>query len=133
MTAAWLTWRINRFEVVFVLAVAALLGISTWIIADQIRGLGLTEAACWPRTENGDYATPACDRMMETYWSVEAQGGLVRVALTVAPALLGAGAHALGSAGINSIADALRLRITEVVRVGDDVRIDARVVRAEED
>ena len=51
----------------------------------------------------------------------------------VAPALLGAGAHALGSAGINSIADALRLRITEVVRVGDDVRIDARVVRAEED
>lgn len=51
----------------------------------------------------------------------------------VAPALLGAGAHALGSAGINSIADALRLRITEVARVGDDVRIDARVGRAEED
>ena len=51
----------------------------------------------------------------------------------VAPALLGAGAHALGAAGINSIADALRLQITEVARVGDDVRIDARVVRAEED
>lgn len=51
----------------------------------------------------------------------------------VAPALLGAGASALGSAGINSIADALRLRITEVARVGDDVRIDARVLRAEED
>ncbi len=51
----------------------------------------------------------------------------------VAPALLGSGASALGSAGINSIADALRLQITEVARVGDDVRIDARVVRAEED
>lgn len=50
----------------------------------------------------------------------------------VAPALLGAGAQALGSAGINSIADALRLTVTEVVRVGDDVRIDARVVRAQE-
>lgn len=50
----------------------------------------------------------------------------------VAPALLGAGAQALGYAGINSIAEALRLTVTEVVRVGDDVRIDARVVRAEE-
>jgi diaminohydroxyphosphoribosylaminopyrimidine deaminase/5-amino-6-(5-phosphoribosylamino)uracil reductase len=50
----------------------------------------------------------------------------------VAPALLGAGAQALGYAGINSIAEALRLQVTEVARVGDDVRIDARVVRAEE-
>ncbi len=88
-TSTWLTWRINRFEILFVLAVAALLGVSTWVIADQIRGLGLSDAACWPRTEDGDYATRACDRMMELYWGVEAQGGLVRVALTVAPALLG--------------------------------------------
>jgi diaminohydroxyphosphoribosylaminopyrimidine deaminase/5-amino-6-(5-phosphoribosylamino)uracil reductase len=51
----------------------------------------------------------------------------------VAPALLGAGAHALGSVGINSIADALRLQITDVTRVGDDVRIDARTVRADEE
>lgn len=51
----------------------------------------------------------------------------------VAPALLGAGPHALASAGINSIADALRLQVTDVARVGDDVRIDARVVRAPEE
>lgn len=51
----------------------------------------------------------------------------------VAPALLGAGANALGSVGINSIADALRLRITDVTRVGDDVRIDARTLRADEE
>jgi hypothetical protein len=89
VTATWLTWRIHRFEILFVIAVAALLGVSAWIIADQIRGLGLTEAACWPRTEHGEYATPACSRMMDAYWGVESQGALVRVGLTVAPGLLG--------------------------------------------
>ncbi len=51
----------------------------------------------------------------------------------VAPALLGAGPAALADAGMSTIADALRLRVTEVVVVGDDVRIDARVVRASEE
>jgi diaminohydroxyphosphoribosylaminopyrimidine deaminase/5-amino-6-(5-phosphoribosylamino)uracil reductase len=51
----------------------------------------------------------------------------------VAPALLGAGPTALADAGMTTITDALRLMITDVERVGDDVRIDARVVRAEEE
>ena len=50
----------------------------------------------------------------------------------VAPALLGAGASALADAGMSTISEALRLAVTDVVRVGDDVRIDARVVRAGE-
>jgi diaminohydroxyphosphoribosylaminopyrimidine deaminase/5-amino-6-(5-phosphoribosylamino)uracil reductase len=50
----------------------------------------------------------------------------------VAPALLGAGAHALGDAGMSTIAEALRLQVVDVARVGSDVRIDARVVRDEE-
>jgi diaminohydroxyphosphoribosylaminopyrimidine deaminase/5-amino-6-(5-phosphoribosylamino)uracil reductase len=49
-----------------------------------------------------------------------------------APALLGAGAHALGDAGMSTIAEALRLQVVDVARVGADVRIDARVVRDEE-
>jgi diaminohydroxyphosphoribosylaminopyrimidine deaminase/5-amino-6-(5-phosphoribosylamino)uracil reductase len=51
----------------------------------------------------------------------------------VAPALLGAGPAALGDAGMSTIADALRLQVTDVARVGDDVRIDARVGRAPEE
>lgn len=89
MRATWLTWRIHRFEILFVLALAALLGVSAWILADQIRGIGLSDELCWPRGEEGGYATAACDRMMETYWGVESQGGLVRIALTIAPGLLG--------------------------------------------
>ncbi|HET7900354.1 MAG TPA: bifunctional diaminohydroxyphosphoribosylaminopyrimidine deaminase/5-amino-6-(5-phosphoribosylamino)uracil reductase RibD [Candidatus Nanopelagicales bacterium] len=46
-----------------------------------------------------------------------------------APALLGAGRAALDDAGMESIAQALRLDVVDVVRVGDDVRIDARVRR----
>ncbi|MBI1377459.1 MAG: bifunctional diaminohydroxyphosphoribosylaminopyrimidine deaminase/5-amino-6-(5-phosphoribosylamino)uracil reductase RibD [Frankiales bacterium] len=51
----------------------------------------------------------------------------------VAPALLGAGQPALADAGMSTITDALRLQVRDVARVGDDVRIDARVVRAQED
>jgi diaminohydroxyphosphoribosylaminopyrimidine deaminase/5-amino-6-(5-phosphoribosylamino)uracil reductase len=48
----------------------------------------------------------------------------------VAPALLGAGAGALAEAGMSTIAEALRLEVTDVALVGADVRIDARVLRA---
>jgi diaminohydroxyphosphoribosylaminopyrimidine deaminase/5-amino-6-(5-phosphoribosylamino)uracil reductase len=48
----------------------------------------------------------------------------------VAPALLGAGPAALGDAGMSTISEALRLTVTDVTRVGADVRIDARVPRA---
>jgi diaminohydroxyphosphoribosylaminopyrimidine deaminase/5-amino-6-(5-phosphoribosylamino)uracil reductase len=50
----------------------------------------------------------------------------------VAPALLGSGPAALGDAGMSTITDALRLQVAGVSLVGGDVRIDARVLRAEE-
>jgi diaminohydroxyphosphoribosylaminopyrimidine deaminase/5-amino-6-(5-phosphoribosylamino)uracil reductase len=60
-----------------------------------------------------------------------AAAGLVdRVVGYVAPALLGAGAPALGDAGITTIAGALRLRVDDVRLIGDDVRIIARPVVA---
>jgi len=46
-----------------------------------------------------------------------------------APALLGAGRSALDDAGMESVAQALRLDVVDVARVGGDVRIDARVRR----
>jgi diaminohydroxyphosphoribosylaminopyrimidine deaminase/5-amino-6-(5-phosphoribosylamino)uracil reductase len=53
--------------------------------------------------------------------------GLVdRVVAYVAPALLGAGHGAVGDLGVGTIADAVRLRLCEVVRVGDDVRLTLR-------
>jgi diaminohydroxyphosphoribosylaminopyrimidine deaminase/5-amino-6-(5-phosphoribosylamino)uracil reductase len=54
------------------------------------------------------------------------RAGLVdEVIVYLAPALLGAGSSAIGDIGIDSIADVLRLDISEVVLVGSDVRITA--------
>ncbi|MCF2529127.1 bifunctional diaminohydroxyphosphoribosylaminopyrimidine deaminase/5-amino-6-(5-phosphoribosylamino)uracil reductase RibD [Yinghuangia soli] len=62
-----------------------------------------------------------------------AAAGLVdKVVGYLAPALLGAGPAALGSAGISTIADALRLSVHEVVageRLGGDIRITAYPAR----
>jgi diaminohydroxyphosphoribosylaminopyrimidine deaminase/5-amino-6-(5-phosphoribosylamino)uracil reductase len=53
--------------------------------------------------------------------------GLVdRVVGYVAPALLGAGAAALGDMGVGTIDDAVRLHLTDVTRLGEDVRLDLR-------
>jgi diaminohydroxyphosphoribosylaminopyrimidine deaminase/5-amino-6-(5-phosphoribosylamino)uracil reductase len=50
--------------------------------------------------------------------------GLVdRVVGYVAPALLGSGPAALQDTGIGTIADAVRLQLVDVTRVGDDVRV----------
>jgi diaminohydroxyphosphoribosylaminopyrimidine deaminase/5-amino-6-(5-phosphoribosylamino)uracil reductase len=53
--------------------------------------------------------------------------GLVdRVIGYVAPALLGAGPPAIGDLGVGTIAEAVRFRLCEAVRVGDDVRLTMR-------
>ncbi|MFD3543323.1 bifunctional diaminohydroxyphosphoribosylaminopyrimidine deaminase/5-amino-6-(5-phosphoribosylamino)uracil reductase RibD [Streptomyces sp. NPDC058662] len=54
-----------------------------------------------------------------------AAGAVDRVVGYLAPVLLGAGPAALADAGIATLTDALRLRITESVRIGTDIRITA--------
>lgn len=54
------------------------------------------------------------------------RAGLVdRVVGYLAPALLGAGPAALADAGVGTVADTLRLRLVDVARVGDDLRLTA--------
>ena len=55
------------------------------------------------------------------------RAGLVdRVVGYVAPALLGAGPPALGDAGVGTVEQAVRLRLDDVARLGDDVRLVLR-------
>ncbi|MFI6053761.1 bifunctional diaminohydroxyphosphoribosylaminopyrimidine deaminase/5-amino-6-(5-phosphoribosylamino)uracil reductase RibD [Streptomyces violascens] len=54
-----------------------------------------------------------------------AAGAVDKVVGYLAPALLGAGPAALAGAGISTITEALRLDITETVRIGPDLRITA--------
>jgi len=56
--------------------------------------------------------------------------GLVdRVVAYVAPILLGDGPPALGHAGVGTITDARRLRIDDVTRIGEDLRLTMRPVQ----
>lgn len=52
-------------------------------------------------------------------------GAVDQVVGYLAPVLLGAGPNALADAGITTITEALRLDITETVRIGPDLRITA--------
>ena len=54
-------------------------------------------------------------------------GRIDEVVAYVAPALLGAGTPALNGSGIGTIADAVRLDLTDVTQVGDDLRMTAHV------
>ncbi len=54
-----------------------------------------------------------------------AAGKVDKVVGYLAPVLLGAGPAALGDAGITTIAQALRLEVTETVPIGPDLRITA--------
>ncbi|MEU8620290.1 bifunctional diaminohydroxyphosphoribosylaminopyrimidine deaminase/5-amino-6-(5-phosphoribosylamino)uracil reductase RibD [Streptomyces sp. NPDC048623] len=54
-----------------------------------------------------------------------AAGAVDQVVGYLAPVLLGAGPNALAAAGITTIAEALRLDVTETVRIGSDLRITA--------
>ncbi|MDT9685945.1 bifunctional diaminohydroxyphosphoribosylaminopyrimidine deaminase/5-amino-6-(5-phosphoribosylamino)uracil reductase RibD [Streptomyces sp. TRM76323] len=55
-----------------------------------------------------------------------AEGAVDEVVGYLAPVLLGAGPAALGDAGITTVADALRLRVTDTTRIGPDLRVTAR-------
>ncbi|MFB7559303.1 bifunctional diaminohydroxyphosphoribosylaminopyrimidine deaminase/5-amino-6-(5-phosphoribosylamino)uracil reductase RibD [Streptomyces brevispora] len=54
-----------------------------------------------------------------------AAGAVDRIVGYIAPVLLGAGPAALADAGISTITQALRLHVTETVRIGPDLRITA--------
>ena len=56
-----------------------------------------------------------------------AAGAVDQVVGYLAPTLLGAGPAVLGDAGVHTLAQAVRLSVTEVVRLGPDLRITATV------
>ncbi|MDX3077161.1 bifunctional diaminohydroxyphosphoribosylaminopyrimidine deaminase/5-amino-6-(5-phosphoribosylamino)uracil reductase RibD [Streptomyces sp. NPDC088354] len=61
-----------------------------------------------------------------------AAGAIDKVVGYLAPVLLGAGAAALGDAGITTISQALRLDVAETEHIGPDLRITAYPSRIEE-
>jgi hypothetical protein len=102
----WLTWKMHRFEVIAVAVLMAVFAVSAVVVTSHINGVGLS-AACWPRTEDGNYATTACDRLMEQYWVIRgSEGTWVRIGLVIMAPLVGL------IVGIPVVARELELRTT---------------------
>lgn len=106
----------------------------------HLAGIGTVEVVRLPRAAGGPgldvtallaalHERGVCSVLLEggptLAGSFLAAGAVDRVVGYLAPALLGAGPTALGDAGIGTIAQALRLDVTDVARLGPDLRITA--------
>ena len=106
--ATWLTWKMHRFEVVAVVVLLGLLIASAWVVTAHITGLGLSDA-CWPRTEDGNYATTACDDLMNRFYGITGgEGSFVRIGLALVAPIAGL------ILGVPVVARELELRTTSL-------------------
>ncbi len=104
--AVWLTWKMHRFEVIAGVLLIGLLAISAWIMTGHITSLGLSDA-CWPRDADGNYATNACDSLMNDFYSItSSEGGFVRIGLALVAPIVGL------ILGVPIVARELELRTT---------------------
>ncbi|MFN8518860.1 MAG: hypothetical protein U0667_05590 [Chloroflexota bacterium] len=88
--ATWLTWRMHRFEVVFVAGVAVLLAATLWVIASHLRDIHV-DPGCWAQWDGSDQATSACQRTVGAWLDVnEHEVGQTTGLLVFLPILLGA-------------------------------------------
>lgn len=83
-----LTYRMHRFEVAFAAVVLVLFGIWVWLVSSQMLDLGIP-GTCWPRDINGDWASPGCDQLMQTFWGYQSGAGYPRVGLALLAPVVG--------------------------------------------
>jgi hypothetical protein len=83
LRAAWLTLKIHRFEIVFATVLTAVLAVSAWVSADQLRGV--PTPAC---PDFNEMARQRCEDVQMRYFGASDQAGMVMVALAfVAPVI----------------------------------------------
>lgn len=108
LRSVMLTWKIHRFEVIFAALVIAVVGVAIWWVSSQLLDLGLSDT-CWPRDEDGNFPSAECDGLMSSFWNtMSGQGGYARIALTVAPSIIGL------ILGVPIVARELELRTTSL-------------------
>ena len=106
--AIWLTWKMHRFEVVAGLALMGVIAISAFVVTGHITALGI-DASCWPRDEDGNFATRACDASIQLFWGISGgEGQMVRLALAFVAPVVGL------LLGVPVVARELELRTTSL-------------------
>lgn len=87
--ATWLTWRMHRFEALFVAGVSVLLAATLWVVAAHLRAIEV-DPACWAQWSGSDEITSACQRSVNAWLTVnEEEVGQMTGLLVFVPVLLG--------------------------------------------
>lgn len=104
---------------------AALAGADVVRLPRAADGRGLDPAALLAELHRRDVRSVLLEGGPTLAGAWLAAGAVDRVIGYLAPALLGAGAPLLNDAGVDTVSAALRLEITDVARVGPDLRVTA--------
>jgi hypothetical protein len=67
--SAWLTWKMHRFEVAFGAILLVSFAVTAFVINKHLADLNIT-SLCWPRDEDGNYASPTWEGLMTQYWNI---------------------------------------------------------------
>ena len=107
LRSIWLTYRLHRFEILLSALLVLLLAIGVWLISKQMTDLNIS-STCWPRNENGDYASPLCDALMQRFYEAADSASYPRIGLAVLPPLVGL------FLGVPIVAREIELRTTDL-------------------
>ncbi len=88
LRAAWLTFRMHRFEVVISALLMAVLAVSVLIVTSHLTDLNIPDA-CWQSSRAGDFEPPGCAEM-ERFWDIaRSEAGYVRAGLGLVAPIVG--------------------------------------------
>ncbi len=105
--AAWLTYRMHRFEVLFSVVLLAVFAVWVWFISSQMLDLDIP-GTCWPRDVNGDWAQPGCNDLMKEFWAISNGAGFPRTGLALLAPIVGL------ILGVPVVAQEIEMRTTEL-------------------
>ncbi len=106
--AAWLTWKMHRFEVVAAIVLLAVIGVSSWVVASHLNAITVGPE-CWAQWEGSGERLNACQQLVQRWLDVnENEAGQLTGFLSYLPAVVGA------IIGVPIVARELELRTASV-------------------
>ena len=88
--AAWLTWKMHRFEVVAAIFLFGVVGVSSWVVASHLNAITVGPE-CWAQWEGSGDRLNACQQLVERWLDInEHEAGQLTGFLSYLPAIVGA-------------------------------------------
>jgi len=89
LQAAWLTYRMHRFEVVISALLMAVLAVSVLIVTSHLTDLNIPDT-CWQSSRGGGFEATGCAEPMERFWDIaRSEAGYVKAGLGLLVPIVG--------------------------------------------